>query len=276
MHDIILDEKLLPAVVAAAQVARRTLAERFSASSRPTGISNLLAAIAANDDAITGGLRTSLLAALPGSRWIDDEDDSSALTSGEWWVADPVEGNINHIHGRSGWGVTAALVRDGVVMLCAIVLPQTRETYSAMRGQGAFVNGARLYVSSKTELAASIVGTGQAKPREPSETYAHVCASVRAMLTDALLVRMSVPATLELVEVAAGRMDAFWQYRGVRSGLAAGALLVEEAGGVVTTPQGEPWTLKSMDFLAAAPGIHSAAVASLTNAYSSLVEGSAR
>ncbi len=140
------------------------------------------------------------------------------------------------------------------------------ETYTAIRGGGAFVNGAALQVSRKTELGAAILGTGQARPGEDAETHARIGRSVTAMLGAALLVRMSAPATLELVEVAAGRMDGFWQHSQVRSGLAAGALLVQEAGGAVTDTHGQPWTFASEDFLAAAPGVHGAAVAALSGA----------
>jgi myo-inositol-1(or 4)-monophosphatase len=74
---------------------------------------------------------------------------------------------------------------------------------------------------------------------------------------------MTVPATFELGLVAAGHIDAFWQHSDVRSGLAAGALLVSEAGGLVTDTRGRPWTLASADFLACAPGVHREAVAVL-------------
>jgi len=75
---------------------------------------------------------------------------------------------------------------------------------------------------------------------------------------------VSVPATWQLIQVAAGRMDAFWQFSQVRSGLLAGALLVAEAGGVVTDTHGKPWSLDSDDFLATTPSLHAAAVETLS------------
>jgi myo-inositol-1(or 4)-monophosphatase len=90
-------------------------------------------------------------------------------------------------------------------------------------------------------------------------------ATVTAMLINALVVRVSVPATLQLVHVASGRMDAFWQFSDVRSGLLPGALLVAEAGGTVTDTRGEPWTLAGGDFLACAPGLHAQAVGVLSD-----------
>jgi myo-inositol-1(or 4)-monophosphatase len=258
-------KKLLPAALAAVQAASQTLLSRYSAEARPCDGDMLLKALAANDRAVESDLRDTLLHVRPGSRWIEDEDEGGELPNGEWWIVDPAEGNVNHIHGRAGWGVTATLVQDGVPVLTAIALPIIGETYTAIRGGGAFVNGRALRTSPKVGLGAAMVGTGQARPGEDPQTHARIGRSITEMLGGALLVRMSVPATLELVEVAAGRMDGFWQYSQVRTGLAAGALLVREAGGIVTDTHGRPWTFASQDFLAAAPGVHPDVVARLSN-----------
>jgi myo-inositol-1(or 4)-monophosphatase len=266
MTDFLDLKTLLPTVVAAVEAAGHTLAARYSADARPDDGAALIEALTANDAAVTDALRQALLGARPGSGWVEDEEEGGELPAGEWWVVDAAEGNVNHVHGRADWGVTATLVKDGLPQLTAIVLPMRGETYTAIRGVGAFANGAALRVSRKTELGAAILGTGQARPGEGAETHARIGRSVTAMLDAALLVRMSVPATLELVEVAAGRMDGFWQHSQVRSGLAAGALLAREAGGAVTDTRGRPWTFASEDFLAAAPGVHGAAVAVLAGA----------
>jgi myo-inositol-1(or 4)-monophosphatase len=258
-------ETLLPAVVAAVRAAGQRLRDRFTADARPDTAIALLDAISANDAAATPTLRDALLAARPGSGWIEDEEEAGPLPDGEWWVADPAEGNVNHIHGRVGWAVTATLVRDGLPVLTVAVLPLADETYSAILGGGALLNGQPIRVSRKIELQAAIVGTGQARAGEDASTQARIGRSVTAMLGRALLVRMSVPATLELVDVATGRSDAFWQHSQVRSGLACGALLVAEAGGTVTDLQGRPWSFASEDFLAAAPGIHADSVATLSD-----------
>lgn len=93
---------LLPFVVAAVEHAGRTLAARFSPDARPYNKMDLLEAIAANDTAVTSDLRGALLSARPGSSWVEDEEESGALPAGEWWIADPAEGNVNHVHGRPG------------------------------------------------------------------------------------------------------------------------------------------------------------------------------
>lgn len=257
--------KLLPGVVAAVQAAGRVLVQRYGAGPTFATGGDVVAAIRANDDASLAVLRPALQDLRPRAGWAEDELDSGALPAGEWWVCDPVEGNVNHVHATPDWGVTATLVRDNVAILTAVHLPLTNETYTAIRGQGAFLNGTALHTSAKTTLDAAIAGTGQAAPGESADTHRRIGESVTTMLHGALLVRVSVPATLQLLHVAAGRMDVFWQFSAVRSGLLAGALLVAEAGGLVTDVAGQPWSPHSDDFLAAARGVHAAAAARLSD-----------
>lgn len=259
-------QSLLPGVINAVKAAGHILVKRFSsAGAARQDFPTLISAIDANDASVENALRAALLAIRPDSGWIDDEEAGGALPPGEWWVADPVEGNVNHVHGGGVWGVTAALVRDGVPVLAVVYEPLRDRLYTAIQGDGAWCNGEKMRVSNKRDLRAALVGTGQARPGEGPAVHEAISASVQTMLNAALLVRMAVPATFEIAEVASGRMDAFWQYTQVRSGLAAGVLLVAEAGGVVTDTRGRPWHFGSEDILLAAPGVHAAAVASLAS-----------
>lgn len=259
-------QALLPVVIESVTAAGTTLRERFSIDGAPRrDVPALLAAIDANDAAVETTLRAALLASRPGSNWVDDEEAGGPLPPGEWWVADPVEGNVNHAHGGAAWGVTVALVRDGVPVLAVVYEPLRERLYTAIAGGGAFCNAVRLHVSDKQDLRAAVVGTGQARPGEGGAVHAAIGASVQKMLSSALLVRVAVPATFEIADIASGRMDVFWQYSQVRSGLAAGVLLVLEAGGLVTDTRGRPWNFASADILLAAPGIHAAAVGSLAS-----------
>lgn len=255
------DARLLTLTSAAVQAAGLAVQARFNADARPGQRQDIGAMIAANDLISLAVLRPALSAARPSAQWDDDEGGSGALPPGEWWVIDPVEGAINHVHGLPDWGVTATLVRDNVPVLAVVHLPLSGDTYTALRGGGAWLNGTRLHPSLKTALNAAMVGTGQAMPNEGSIIYQRIGSSVSAMLEAALVVRVSVPATLQLVQVAAGRQDLFWQYSQVRSGLLAGALLVAEAGGSVTDLTGQPWHLGSSGLLAAAPALVAPAVA---------------
>lgn len=257
------DFNLLQQLVQAVQSAGQAVLARFSADARPRDRNDIGNMIAANDTTSRDILRPALSAACADARWDDDEAGAGALPPGDWWVTDPVEGAINHIHGLPDWGVTATLVRDNLPVLTAVHLPLSGDTYTALRGGGAWLNGTRLHVAAKTELNAAMVGTGQAVPDEGSAVYQRMGSSMTAMLAAALVVRVSVPATLQLVQIAAGRQDLFWQYSQVRSGLVAGALLVAEAGGSVTDLDGTPWHLGSSGFLAGAPALVAQAVAIL-------------
>ncbi len=256
------DEALLHATVAAVRSAGSHLKERFSGDApRFQNLADVVAAIHANDKASLAFLREPLLAARPGAQWAEEEDEGGELPPGEWWITDPVEGNVNHIHGMADWGVTATLVRDNEPVLTAIHLPLSGNTYTAVRGGGAWLDGVRLHPSKKTELNAALVGTGQAKPGEGGDTFRRI-----GPVSHSHAGSGPGPARLCAGDFATHpyRGRTRWTCSGntarVRSGLVAGALLVEEAGGAISDTHGRPWSLASDDFLAAAPGLHSAAV----------------
>jgi myo-inositol-1(or 4)-monophosphatase len=258
------DAGLLPSMAAAVQAAGAAMVERVTERPDFRTRSDVVQTIYDNDDASLALLRPRLSGLRPDAGWVDDELESGLLPPGEWWVTDPVEGNINHAHGLPDWGVTATLVRDNLPVATAVYLPLTDETYVAAAGHGARVNGRPLVPSAKLQLEAAMVGTGQAAPGESAEVFDRIGASVTVMLNRSMVIRVSVPATLQLLQVAAGRMDAFWQFSQVRSGLLAGALIVAEAGGVVSDTRGRPWDLGSPDFLATTTHLHEAAVAALS------------
>ena len=259
------DDALLAKVMQAVEAAGQTLLARFRIFPAPTTLHDLLAGIEANDAAVETDLRDALLAALPGSVWAADEEEEGALPAGDWWVADPAEGNVNHLHGRPGWAVTVTLVRDGEPVLAVVSVPLTGDTYTALAGHGAFLNGNLITVSAKRDLAAAIVASGQASPGEPKAIRSAMIRSAGKLLDAVLLVRLSVPSMIELIDVAAGRLDAFWQHGSVRAGLIGGALLVREAGGTVTDLAGERWTAASPDFLAAPAALQPAILTILSS-----------
>jgi myo-inositol-1(or 4)-monophosphatase len=258
------DADLLAQTAIAVRAAGSALRDRFGDVVRHRTREELMRALAANDDAALDILRPRLALLRPDARFVEDELAGGALPPGEWWVLDPAEGNVNHLHALPEWAVTATLVRDNQPVLTAVHLPLTGETYTALAGAGAHLDGRPLHVSRTTDLGLSLVATSQARPDEDEKVVRRVGASITAMLLDALVVRTSVPATLHLLHVAAGRLDAFWQFAGARADLLPGALLVAEAGGRISDAEGRPWTPESESFLAAAPGVHTEAVTTLS------------
>ncbi|MEU6093178.1 inositol monophosphatase family protein [Streptomyces sp. NPDC047085] len=258
------DADLLAQTAIAVRAAASALRERFGDVVRYQNREELMRALAANDDAVLDVLRPRLTLLRPDARLVEDELAGGALPPGEWWVLDPAEGNVNHLHALPEWAVTATLVRDNQPVLTAVHLPLTGETYTALAGAGAHLDGRPLHVSQTTNLGLSLVATSQARPDEDEKVVRRIGSSITAMLFDALVVRTSVPATLHLLNVAAGRIDAFWQFAGARADLLPGALLVAEAGGQISDAEGRPWTPESESFLAAAPGVHTEAVTTLS------------
>lgn len=258
------DADLLTQTTFAVRAAGSALRERFGEVTPYRTRDELMRALAANDDTALAILRPTLTELRPQAGWVEEELDGGALPPGEWWVVDPAEGNVNHLHALPEWAVTATLVRDNQPVLTAVHLPLTGETYTALTGAGAHLDGRPLHVSRTTDLGLSIVATSQARPDEDEEVVRRVGSAITAMLFDALVVRTAVPATLHLVNVAAGRTEAFWQFAGARADLLPGALLVTEAGGRISDAQGRPWTPQSGSFLAAAPGIHAEAASTLS------------
>lgn len=256
------DRALLERLVQIAEQAGSRLLARYDPASRPEDLDGLLAALHANEAASNDGLRSALTALRPQAGWVEGELETAPLPDGEWWVVDAVEGNINHVQGTGEWCVSIVLVRDRHPVVAVVRQPVGDLTYTAARGAGAALNGEPLRVSAKTDLRTAIVGTGQAEVGQV-DTYRRIGDSITAMLHRALLVRATVPSTFPMLLVAAGHADAFWLYRPTLPGVAAGTLLITEAGGRVTRIDGSPWAPGSPDILATTPHLHPAAVDAL-------------
>jgi myo-inositol-1(or 4)-monophosphatase len=219
----------------------------------------LFASLAANDNAVTDSVRPKLLEALPGSQWTSEEHGEGPMPAGDWWVVDPVGGNLNALQGMPDWNIGVSLVRDGRPVLAALFAPIADELFTAIAGDGASLNGTALAVSAKTDLHLALTGTGQARPiSDPAELDLRSRA-IGAMMTRALAVRQSIPVGQHLTYVAAGRTDVHWQFENLRSHIAP-VLIAHEAGATVTDLDGADWSIESHGYLAAAPGVHAAAL----------------
>jgi myo-inositol-1(or 4)-monophosphatase len=252
------DDELVGAVAKVATEAGNRLLDVFTSDSRPADKQELMRVAVRNERLASNGLREALSALRPAARFVEDEQEAAPLPDdGEWWVVDNAEGSVNHVHGLSEWGVSIALVVAGQPELAVFRQPIGDLTYTARRGGGAWLNGRRLAVSQKNGLEIAIVGTGQAEAHQ-AETYRRIGRSITALLDHAFLVRATVPSTFPMILVAAGNMDAFWQYEPVLPGVAVGSLLITEAGGTVSTIDGKPWAPGADSILVGAPAVHPA------------------
>ena len=180
------------------------------------------------------------------------------------WVVDPLDGTTNYVHGVPFFGVSIAYLEHGTVQAGVVYDPVRNEWFEAARGRGATLNGSTLRVSTEATLRTSLVATGfQFDPErgrrvnlEPFVAVAQRSRNVRALGS----------AALALAYVAAGRLSGFWELRLGPWDMAAGALLVEEAGGRLTDLAGGPFRLFGRRVLATNGSIHDQLLAVLAGA----------
>ncbi len=171
------------------------------------------------------------------------------------WIVDPLDGTMNFMHGLPHFAISIALERDGDVIAGVIYEPVHDELYWAERNAGAFHNDRRLRVSSRRDLTEVLVATGiPYKGLGDHESYLH---SLRAVMGATAGVRRFGAAALDLAFVASGRFDGFWEFGLNAWDIAAGILLVREAGGFVTDAAGGTNVLHSGDVVAANSEVHS-------------------
>jgi myo-inositol-1(or 4)-monophosphatase len=170
------------------------------------------------------------------------------------WVFDPVDGTTNYAHGLPIFCSSLALEIDGELAVAAIYDPTRRELYTAERGAGAWLNGRPLRVSPADTLLDSLLVTGfhYGIQRDPEE----LVSLFREFITRARAVRRLGSAALDLCYVAAGRFDGYWESKIQPWDVAAGALIVAEAGGRVTTVMGQPFRSRAGSVLATNGRIH--------------------
>jgi myo-inositol-1(or 4)-monophosphatase len=244
-------DDMLTQVTDAIRRAGNALLEEYDKAARPANRSAMGDAGRHLDGIVTAILEPALAKIRPDARWVDEEHETTALPPGAWWVVDPIEGGVNYVHGMDQWSVTAALIEDNEPVLAVVHQPVGDLTWTAIRRGGAYLNGRPLTVSAKTDVEAAIVTMTQ--PRTLNRQFGD---AVATLLDKVLFIRSTVPSTFPQLDLAEGHVDAYWQYECDLVGVAAGVLLVTEAGGVVTDLRGEPWQPGHTDILAAAPGVH--------------------
>ena len=172
------------------------------------------------------------------------------------WVFDPLDGTTNYAHGLPVFCASLALEIDGQSEVGAIYDPTRKELFTGERGQGAFVNGTRLRVSETSSLLDALLVTGF--PYDVHEKIAPLLAMFGAFLGQARAVRRLGSAALDLCYVAAGRFDGFWEQTLKPWDVAAGALIVEEAGGRITGMDGSRFDPAAAHLVASNGQIHAA------------------
>jgi myo-inositol-1(or 4)-monophosphatase len=170
------------------------------------------------------------------------------------WIVDPLDGTTNFLHGVPIFSVSIALERDGEVVAGVVYNPVMNELYAGEKGTGAFFNDRRLRVAARKELADALIATGIPHLGRPAQD--RFLSELGALMKQVAGVRRCGSAALDLAWVAAGRFDGFWEHALSPWDVAAGILLVREAGGIVTDADGGDRALTGVSILAANPRLH--------------------
>ena len=179
---------------------------------------------------------------------VSGEDISNA------WIVDPLDGTLNFLHGLPHFCISIALKRDTKIFAGVIYEPVSDQMFWAENGKGAFLNGHRIRVSSRRNLADSVFATGI--PFMGREGHADFLKELQSVMAASAGVRRFGSAALDLAYLAAGRYEGFWE-RGLNSwDIAAGMKIVREAGGFVSDFNGKDNALKSGDIVAANSELH--------------------
>jgi myo-inositol-1(or 4)-monophosphatase len=192
--------------------------------------------------------------AYPDHAVLAEESGASAGRAEYEWIIDPLDGTTNFIHGFPQYCVSIAIRHRDAVVHGVIYDPTKNELFTASKGRGAFLNDRRIRVSKCLRLADALVGTGfPFKEVSRIELYT---AQMKKMMQSSAGLRRAGAAALDLAYVACGRLDAFWELGLSPWDMAAGALMIQEAGGLVGDLRGEPNYLESGEIAAATPKVY--------------------
>ena len=193
--------------------------------------------------------------AYPSHAFLAEEGGRYGLPKGEFtWVIDPLDGTTNFLHGFPQFAVSIALLHRGNIECGVVYGPMRQELFTAKRGGGATLDNRRLRVTRQSTFTGALLGTGfPFKDQRHNDAYFGM---FRALMKDSAGIRRAGSAALDLAWVACGRMDGFWELGLMPWDIAAGVLLIQEAGGIVTDLEGGSKYLETGNVLTANPKLH--------------------
>ena len=207
------------------------------------------------DVAAQDAIRSHLLGVYPDHGFLGEEDISHLphptpeSSQRNCWIVDPLDGTTNYVHGIKNYCTSVALRRENQIVVAAVFDPEANECYTASLGQGAYLNQDRLTSSAVDTLSEALVG-GSFPPfvrRGSADVHTFL-----ELLERSQSIRRLGSAALNLCYLAAGRLDAYWAMNLKSWDMAAGMLLIQEAGGIITAPDGGPVQLEYPQLVASA------------------------
>jgi myo-inositol-1(or 4)-monophosphatase len=247
----------LATAIEAAMQAGRVQMEHFGAADVRVDKKDTIDLVTNIDVAIERSFRAMIAERFPDHAVLGEElqQAGEAEQQPEYcWVLDPIDGTTNYAHGLPIFCCSIALERHGHPIVAAVFDPNRQELFTAERGQGAWLNGKPMRVSSTDVLIDSLLVTGfhYGVHRDPGE----LMGLFTRFITRARAVRRLGSAALDLCYVAAGRFEGFWEQKLHPWDIAGGALLVQEAGGHVTGVDGSPYSSRGGSVLATNGRVH--------------------
>jgi myo-inositol-1(or 4)-monophosphatase len=217
------------------------------------------------DIAVEREFRATIAARFPDHDVLGEEGGAGGSThsprASHCWIIDPIDGTTNYVHGLALFCVSIALEIDGRLMLGVVYDPMADELFTAERGEGARLNGRRIHVTGTAEIGDALICTGF--PYSVREKPGHLIAGFAEFMRQSRAVRRLGSAALDLCYTAAGRFDAFYEESLRAWDIAAGVVLVEEAGGRVTGTRGEPVTPHAGHVVASNGHLHETVLSTL-------------
>lgn len=253
----------VPVVLAAVRAAGDLFRREYKQAPIAQDYADLLHHLRDIDRRCLASLQASLAAAFPQTPWhVGDEFDSDGqkrpLDLPEYWLCDAMDGAIQYLQHLPGWTINLVLIRHGRPQLSVIYAPLEQELFWAQAGGGAFLNGAPIGPSSKTDprMMLAVFDYGHQDEKHPTpDLHQQIGAAVTALLNQFGVVRNYGPHGLQLAQVGAGRIDVFYQQGLDTYNWLAGILIAQEAGATVLTTDGRPWQWGDDSLLVAAPGV---------------------
>jgi myo-inositol-1(or 4)-monophosphatase len=245
-------EIALEAAHAGARVIRDATAQRGKLVWETKGRSDFVSEV---DKASERAIAEIVERRLPGATLLGEELSPAAIAGkGVVVIADPLDGTTNFLHGYPEYSVSIAVARDGELCAGAVLNVARAEEFAAWKGGGAFLNGKPIHVSNLREPGRSLIGTGF--PFKTIEKLPEYLDQFSLVMRGTAGIRRAGSAALDLSNVACGRFDAFWELVLAPWDVAAGILMVQEAGGIVTDLDGNPPVVSAGAFVAGNPAMH--------------------
>ncbi|GAE29690.1 inositol monophosphatase family protein [Halalkalibacter hemicellulosilyticus] len=167
----------------------------------------------------------------PSDAILSEEAGASAGESGYEWVIDPIDGTTNYAHRFPMFAISVAVKYEGETVVGVVHAPKLGESYTALKGKGAYLNGKKIIVSERTQLTDSVIATGF--PYDRATDPLNNVEQFNAVILQIGGIRRTGSAALDLCQVAAGRFEGYWEYKINPWDFEAGVLIVKEAGGVI-------------------------------------------